>query len=58
MEPRLFIIGVRVVPGGRPTKENGEEGPKGETKPGKIEGTEGGIEGEVEEEAASGPPAE
>jgi hypothetical protein len=50
MEPRLCIIGVRVVPGGRPTKENGEEG--------KIEGTKGGIEGEVAEEAARGPPAE
>jgi hypothetical protein len=43
-------MGVRVVPGGRPTKENGEEG--------RIDGTEGGIEGEDGEEAASGPPAE
>jgi len=43
-------MGVRVVPGGRPTKESGEEG--------KIDGTEEVIEGGDGEEAASGPPAE
>jgi hypothetical protein len=52
MEPRLRIIGVRVVPGGRPTREDEEEG--------REEGTSTGVikEGTSVEETAGGPPAE